>query len=239
MMQADKFKCMPNHPLKTRLEGLNKNRLKSSSFVHECEKLTRQFHDKLPQSTLPWVTDTTDIKVHTTVPTLSGGDTQDDTAKQSFALAVTAERYPQEARIHVFTDGSAANAVTNGRAEILVHFQGGQKATANMTVRKHCSNYHAETETLMQAVSIMQASDHDCKQVVFLSDALPVLQAYQNHKLPNLTKALQQVAANRRAVLQWIPAHCGISGNEQEIILAKEGTRREQHSDNVRFRENN
>ena len=83
----------------------------------------------------------------------------------------------------------------------------------------------------------MQASDHDCKQVVFLSDALFVLQAYQNHKFPNLTKALQQVAATRRAVLQWIPAHCGISGNEHADILAKVGARGEQHASNVSFSE--
>ena len=106
MMQAEKFKCLTNHPMKTRLEGLTKNRLKRSSFVHESKKLSRQFHDRLPHSTLPffppemsepWVTDITDIKVHTTVPSLSNGDTQDDTVKQSLALAVTAERYPQEA----------------------------------------------------------------------------------------------------------------------------------------------
>ena len=70
-----------------------------------------------------------------------------------------------------------------------------------------------------------------------LSDALSLLQAYQNHKLPNLTKALQQVAATRRAVLQWIPAHCGISGNEQADILTKEGARGEQHANNVSFSE--
>ena len=131
------------------LEGLTKNRLKRSCFVHESKKLSRQFHDRLPQSTLPffppdmsepWVTDITDIKVHTTVPSLSGGDTQDDTVKQSLALAMIAERYPQEAWIHVFTDGSATNVVTNGGAGILVHFPGGQKASANMAVGKHCSS---------------------------------------------------------------------------------------------------
>ena len=114
---------------------------------------------------------------------------------------------------------------------------GGQRASASMAAGKHCSNYHAETEALIQAASIVQASDHGCKQAEFLSDALSILQAYQNHKLPNLAKALQQVAATRRAVLQWIPGHCGISENEQVDILAKEGARGEQHANNVSFSE--
>ena len=181
----------------------------------------------------PWVTDISDIKVHTTVPSLSDGDTHDDTVKQSLTLAKIAERYPQKAWIHVFTDGSATNAVTNTGAGILAHFPGGQKVSASVAAGKHCSNYRAETEAIIQAAYIVQASDHDCKQVVFLSDALSVLQAYQNHKLPNLTKALQQVETTRRAVLQWIPAHCGILGNEQADILAKEGARGEQHANNV------
>ena len=128
--------------------------------------------------------------------------------KQSLTLAMIAERYPQEAWIHVFTDGSATNAVTNGGTGILVHFPGGQKVSASMAVGKHCSNYRAETEALIQAAYIVQASNHDCKQVVFLSGALAVLQA-----------------------------HCGISGNEQADILAKEGARGEQHANNVSFSE--
>ena len=146
-------------------------------------------------------------------------------------------RYPLEAWIHIFTDGSATNVVTNGWAGKLVHFPGGQKSPASTVVGKHCSNYRAETEVLIQAAYIVQASDHDCKQGVFLSDALSVRQEYQNHKLPNLAKALQQVAGTRKAVLQWIPAHCRISGNEQANILAKEGARREQHANNASFSE--
>ena len=53
-------------------------------------------------------------------------------------------------------------------------------------------------------------------------------------QVTNLDKALQQVAATRRAVRQWIPAHCGISQNEQVHILAKEGAR-EQQNNNVSF----
>ena len=102
-----------------------------------------------------------------------------------------------------------------------------------MASGKHCFYYHAKTEVLMQSVSIVQASD----QVVFLSDALSVLQTYQNHKLLNLAKALQQVAITWRAVLQWIPAHYGIAGNMQAGINAKESARGEQHNSNVSFRE--
>ena len=178
----------------------------------------------------PWVTDITDIKGHTRAPSLSGGDTRDHKVKQSLTLTITAERYPQEAWIRVFTDGSATNPVTSGGAGIIAHFPGGPKATVSIAVGKHCSNYRAETEARVQAASIEEASDHDCKQLVFLSHALSVLQAYQNHKLQNLAKALQQAAATRRAVLQWIPACCGISGNERADILAKEGTRGEQHN---------
>ena len=94
--------------------SLTKNQLKRNNFVHESKKLSCQFHDRLPQSTNPffpphmsepWVMDITDIKVHTTVPYFFGLHTQDETMKQSLTLAMIAERYPQEAWIHVFTDG--------------------------------------------------------------------------------------------------------------------------------------
>ena len=181
LTQAGKFRWLPNHPVKSRVEGLTMNRLKKVvlcmiarswpvGFKADCPR--DHSSSSPPDMSEPWVTDITDIKVHTS---LSDGDTQDDTVKQSLTLAMTAERYPQEAWIYVFNAGSATNAVTNGGAEILVHFPGGQKATASIAVGKHCANYHAETEALMQTASILEASDHDYKQVVFLSDALSIL----------------------------------------------------------------
>ena len=65
------------------------------------------------------------------------------------------EKYPQESWIHVYTDGSATNAVENGGEGILVHFPGGETAEASAATGKHCTNYHAEASTLMHAATMM------------------------------------------------------------------------------------
>ena len=37
MVQAQKYRCLPDHPMKSKLDSLTKNRLKRSSFVHESK----------------------------------------------------------------------------------------------------------------------------------------------------------------------------------------------------------
>ena len=55
MMQAEKLKCITYHPMKTRLEGLTKKQLERNRFVHESKELSCKSHDRLPQSTLPFL----------------------------------------------------------------------------------------------------------------------------------------------------------------------------------------
>ena len=63
---------------------------------------------------------------------------------------------------------------------------------------------------------------------VLLSDAKSVLQAlniqgYQ--KFPKVNQLLAEVeSVSDRLVLQWIPGHCHIKGNEKADSLAKEGS---------------
>ena len=125
----------------------------------------------------------------------------------------------------------------NGAEGILVHFTGGETAEASAATGKHCTNYHAEASTLMHAATMIQTSENNCTQVVFLSDALSVLQAFQNNKLPSLFQALWQVAHTRRTVLQWILAHCGVPGNEQADTLAKRGAKMSQPNNSITYSE--
>jgi len=68
-------------------------------------------------------------------------------------------------------------------------------------------------------------------KVVFLTDALSVLQALQSNKnteLNGLSSALALLCRSHTVILQWLPSHCGVLGNETADSLAKEGTRQEQ-----------
>ena len=51
---------------------------------------------------------------------------------------------------------------------------------------KFCSNYKAEVEALSKAAEVVCVSQSDCRQVVFFTDALSVLEALSGDKLDKL-----------------------------------------------------
>ena len=87
----------------------------------------------------------------------------------------------------------------------------------------------------MVAISLTVDSQQKSIMAVFLTDALSVGQALINNKLPHLAKAFQLLSNNYGVALQWIPAQCGVPGNEQADTLAKQGAQTEQSGANVSF----
>ena len=246
MIQATKYNCLPKHPMKQKLEGLTKNRLKRRSFLHESKRLFRQHQNSLPKNNIPldpgkfskpWEQDRVNLEINTTVPQITSGECQSETAKKALAMAMIQENYPEEAWIHVYTDGSAINAVTNGGAGILIKYPGGNFDTNSLPTGKHCTNYKAEMDALMQAITMVRDTEDTCEQVVIFTDALSVLQALENGKCPDLTEALQELCRRRKTILQWIPAHCGICGNERADELAKLGSKKPQSENAVTYSE--
>ena len=87
------------------------------------------------------------------------------------------------------------------------------------------TNYKAETEALRADAANIENSPHLSHRVVFLSDALSTLQALQTGKdtdVNNLVSNLTRLSMKHTVILQWIPCHCGIHGNETADTLAKE-----------------
>ncbi|KAK7473308.1 hypothetical protein BaRGS_00035440 [Batillaria attramentaria] len=171
-------------------------------IVFVCEH-----QDSIPSSTLPldpsdlpqpWTEDHSTLHISTSVPYryVTLRDSQDDIAKCALTLTMLAEQYMEESWIHVYTDGCATDAVANGGARIF-KFPEGDTSTLGIPTGKHCSNYMAEVQALMQATTMIQDSNSKCHQTVFLTDALSVLEALAGDKLPCLMEKLQNIARTR------------------------------------------
>ena len=55
--------------------------------------------------------------------------------------------------------------------------------------------------------------------------------------LRELQKELTNLKEKTALVLQWLPAHCGISGNEKADALSKRGSQLEQIEHKMNYRE--
>ena len=43
MIQTERYKCSPSHPMKTKIQGMTKNRIKRESFIHKTTKFYFRF----------------------------------------------------------------------------------------------------------------------------------------------------------------------------------------------------
>ena len=99
-----------------------------------------------------------------------------------------------------------------------VKYRDGTDDRLSFATGLYSTNYKAETEALRAAAAHIENNPHLSHRVVFLSDALSVLQTLQTGKetdLNNLVSNLSRLCMKHTVILQWIPSHCGIHGNEK------------------------
>ena len=240
-----KVQASKEHPMNKRIQEATSGRLKRSSFARESKAVQRKHKDSLPTKVEPldttsepppWERRQERITICTSVPYLGHKDEHSDVSKRSLTLAMMEERYPKAAWIHAFTDGSATDATKRGGAGVNIQLPDGRQLTKAAPTGMHCSNYRAEVEALTLAADTIKQITDELTPVVFLTDARSVLEALQNNKQPRLQEALQDIKSPR-TVLQWVPAHCGIAGNDAADRAAKEGASQEQEDNPVTFAE--
>ena len=163
---------------------------------------------------------------------------QSNIVKCNIARSYIYDRYPEEAWTHVYTDGSATKAVSNGGAGVILFDPDREPVKEAIPTGKHCNNYKAEVEALKLAAKMVKDSTTDeYRQVVFLTDSASVLDALDNGGEHELRKSLIELADKNRVALQWIPSHCGIPGNEAADQLAKEGAKYPQIEEDLSYYE--
>ena len=175
LIQAERYKCSPSHPMKVRINGMTKNRIKRESFIHKYQRLNKVFNNSiktiqskffsLPES-YPQVNRS--LTIRNTIQGLT--KRQDDNIKKQQTLAYIDKHYPHELWIHVYTYGSATNAVQDGRAGSIIFLQGGQTIENSTATGKHCTNYSAEVKALEQGAKAVDDFTDQTSDVVFLTD---------------------------------------------------------------------
>ena len=247
LTQTEKIRRLPGHPLQKKLAAPTKNRLKRQSLNHLARDLRRTHEDILdPQinegnnlCSRDWNQDDLRATIFLEVPGLLPAEQQIPAQQMALTLEMLEEKYPQAGWTHIYTDGSAEEAVRNGGSGVFVRTPTGQTfGYSNATGRK-CSNFKAETSALQNAVAYI--AEMKPQKTVILTDSKAALQSLTSNTpdqpIHQLLKDLQLLPHECTVVLQWIPAHCGIPGNERADRLAKTGSKQLQPTSTSTYQE--
>ena len=135
------------------------------------------------------------------------------------------DHYFKSTWTHVFTDGSAENAVRNGGSGAYMRRSDGTTSSLSIPAGDLSSNYRAEVHDLKTATEFLIEEDCNQQNIVLQSDSLSALQSLTNGptdlRTQQLHNSLCTLSDNNRILLLWVPAHVGIAGNETADRLAK------------------
>ena len=148
--------------------------------------------------------------------------------------------YPKETWIRVYTDGSAEQATRNGGAGIFIQYPDGSKDTLTFATGIHSTNYKSEAVAIEKGASYLENKQLPPQKIVFLSDALSVVDALKQNRhkdLNNLAQTIVNICESHEIAIQWIPSHCGLYGNEKADTLAKIASSSEQTDEATTYEE--
>ena len=236
LIQEEKYKRLPSLPMFKRLRTQkSKPRLKRKSFIVNVKTLRKSMDistDTGPEQVTvanPWPA----WKTKTSCRNLRNNqwyrvkmNPSDISTKDKSTIE---KHYPKQDWVRLYTDGSATDAIKNGGGGVFTEWLDGSNTSDAFPTGATCSNYKAEAEALIVAPNLIKSTPNSKNmKCVLLSDAKSVRQALNNKEhqsFPNVNQLLAEVASvSARLVLQWIPGHCYIKGNEQADSLAKEGS---------------
>ena len=241
LTQYIKFQHLTSHPMHKLIASKAKKRLKRTNFTASALQIHKRLDlpDFKPDAPLqtsidwpPW-----SQQSHPEIAKDINGISTKRSMSKSLLRCVTQdmlkEKYPSDHWIRAFTDGSASEAIRDGGGGIYIEWPDKTSSSISIPTGKHSTNYKAEAEALQEAARVLANSEATYNtKVVLLTDARSVLESLESTKCPELntlTRAIMALSSTAsKVVLQWIPGHIDIFGNDIADELAKEGGLMEQ-----------
>lgn len=230
LIQYEKLRRLPSVNKWTQSE--NPNKLKTQiGFIEKVKEIKKEY--KIPNNAEKLQTINNPIELMKIEHSLTIDENENfkkhdvaPTVAKAKALETIHTQYPAEQWLHVYTDGSMQDPEKGAGAGITCDLFAFYKGLG-----PHTTNYDGEIEAIKFAIQQLLFRTHKFNKVVILSDSKAAIQAIVSmdetptREIQEIRKMLQQLKSLKKQVnLQWIPAHCGIHGNETADILAKKGT---------------
>ena len=218
---VDKIKFMPSHPLHVscaRPAIINKER---SKWLIRCRDIHRKLAPRADDRTVEIFQDRARWEASSIIYNVNHTITKTTSTPEELRTAAMHEMQNLPIGTHYYTDGSKSDS----------------RAAAAYVVNNSAVNFRLNNDaTITQAelMAILGALDHaviNHVRPIIHTDSLTAIQILMNNKeserflcncILSATKYIESIP-----VINWIPSHVGIEGNERADTHAKEGLQRE------------
>jgi ribonuclease HI len=240
----------PGHPNYQLATATRDDRLKRGNWAKAAKKANQESCLKdIPRERLlpvasfaPWI-QPTNIRP---IKYLNRPCKRSDDPALKKAIAEDTIRSLGVADVEAWCDGSADEAIRNGGSGILL-VDNVSNTTHELTFPAGLlsSSYRAELVAMLEATKWMNANaTPEWSHIHIFSDSNSLIDRLENgptgaasDKEAELWRNLLDLAApvNRVIVIQWVPGHADVAGNEAADKLAKAGSRMEQSNSTVDY----
>ena len=229
LIQEEKYKRLPSLPMFKRLRTRkSKPRLKWESFIVNVKTLRKSMDistDTEPEQVTvanPWPAWKTKdrVEILETINGIEWKSAMNHSDISTRAKNTIEKYYPKQEWVRLYIS-YWCNKKWRGGGGVFTEWLDGSTTSDAFPTGATCSNYKAEAEALIVALNLIKSTQNSKT----MKSVLQTLNNQGHQSFPKVNQLLAEVASvSARLVLQWIPGHCNITGNEQADSLAKEGS---------------
>jgi len=115
---------------------------------------------------------------------------------------------------------------------VFIKYPDGSTTSISKPTGQICANFKAVVIAINLAANHLIQAPQRWNNIVILTDSLSTALALESSNtddsIKNLKDTLVQLTGHNQVVIQWIPAHCGIPGNDKADLLARDGSQQHQ-----------